>query len=134
MIELGKTKVKDILDEMSTEDIGEMVKFEANTDKYGTEEDVIERLFGRDFTFDSSKGYSAAILQYGPKRLNGYDIYQSNQIDGVVILKDGKLVCIVDEYEMLNIVYFEGVVIVPGRDTMTMFSTTTGVKQVEYIR
>ena len=134
MIELGKTKLKDILDKMSTEDIGQMVKFEAACDKWGTEKDVIERLFGSDNDFEVIKGYSDAILSYGPKQLNGYDIYHSNQIDGVVILKDGKLVCIIDEYEMCNVIHFEGAVIVPGRDTMTMFSTITGVKQVEYIR
>jgi len=132
MIELGKTKIKDILDEMSTVDISEMVKFEAGADKHGTEKDIIERFFGGGY-FDG-KGYSENTLNYGPKQLNGYDIYQSNQIGGVVILKDGKLVCIIDEYEMCNVIYFEGSVIVPGRDTMTMFSTTTGVKKVEYIR
>lgn len=123
---IKQTKVGDVLNEMSELEINTMIDLEVNRISHNDIASVKERIndYVKEYRFD-----------YEPKVINGYKCYRSNNVDGVIITNlSNKLICIINEYEMCNIVYFEDVVLVPGRDSMTMFSTTTGVLTTEYIR
>lgn len=50
------------------------------------------------------------------------------------LLEHGKLIAIIREYEMMNPFYFDGIIVVPGRDTITCFNVKTKKHVCKHIR
>jgi len=125
MIQLDQTSLSDILDNMSEQEIKEFITFELE----------VEDSFEEDELMDYIEDMGDATISYGPEIVNDYKCCWVNRLDGYVILdSNDKLICLLSEYEVGNPVIFEGIIIVPGRDSITMFSTITKTKKREYIR
>jgi hypothetical protein len=66
------------------------------------------------------------------KELDGYDVYDNDAF--TVIIKDGKLVHVLNQSESWGSEYFDGVIILLGHDAMSMFSTRTEEASSVFIR
>ena len=130
MIEIGKTKVSDLLDNMSQIEILEYANNDSEGYKYGTIDYSKKRLEG----FKPLK--LEATASYEVDELNGYDVYFicGDFIMAYVIVKSNKLVSVLYDSDAMGITVFEGNIVLVGHDTYSAFSTLTGKKHTRSIR
>ena len=106
-------KIKDFIDKMTEDELQSFCNL--SNIEYG---DVNEfsRLFNKGFEFD--------------EQVNGYDVCL--ECEATIIVKDGKLIAVLSED--LDPFVFSGVIMVPGRDYISMFSTHSGESKREMIK
>ena len=84
--------------------------------------------------FLDSLKWLGSFMMKDSKMVNGYEVCELPSGEDVVILKDGVIKTILNEYEGMNCFIFSDVVILPGHDAISLFCTRTGEKRKEYIR
>ena len=109
-------KISDFIDKMTE---GELQSFSKMSGFYEVDElQDASYLFKQEFEFDT--------------KVNGYDLCLDCGM--AVIVKEDKLIAVLSEDSGIEPFVFDGVIIVPGRDYISLFSTKSGESKREAIR